>query len=336
MGRVEAVQRAAKESSEGSYGPKRAWYVDSDILEKLGIDAYKAKVGTNFLRIIPPENPDEYFGMRVFVHFNIGPNNDAYLCPKLMKNERCPLCERRDALLAKEADKEVLKMYSCFPPRYLFFIVDVSSKETEEKGPQIYDAPQGVNEEILGLSKDRRTGEIIDISDPDKGKVLIFDRKGTKAQNTRYSAFELEEGDPVPDDWLAIPTFGEVLKYATTEELEKALAGMGQRAVEPEPEPDPEDDQPVRRRMRASAPAAAPAAAPVAPPAPAPAVEAPVRRRRRLEDVPAAANSAPPAAPAPAALAPAPAATSAPAAPAAEDDVRRRVRERLARHRQGA
>jgi len=235
MSRMDAIEKEQKDKESGNYGIERKWYIDQDALDKHGIEQYRAKVGSNFLSIVPPSDPDAYFGLRIFVHYNIGPNNDAFLCPRMMLGEACVICERQDQLKAAEADEDVIKALSCFPPRYLFLAVDETSEETAEKGPQLYDAPQTVNNEILGLSKNRKTGETIDISDPDKGKMLIFDRTGTKAHNTRYSAFELEKREPLADNWLKVPSIEDLLYFATEAEMLKSLGASVRKA-------DPEDE----------------------------------------------------------------------------------------------
>jgi len=335
MSRLDTIKNEAKERAEGGFGGvKRKWYTDNEKLEKLGMKQYKAKQATNFLSIIPPEDATKYFGLKVFIHFDIGANHDAYLCPKMMKGEKCILCERREQLKTQEADKELLKAFSCFPPRYLFIVVDRASKETEAIGPQLYDASQGINDEILGLSKDRRTGEVIDISDIDNGRMLVFDRTGKGATSTRYSAFELEKQDPIPDEWLDIPTIEELLHYGTQEEMAASM-GLVARDGEPEDAPDPAMTNTPRSRRAASvtpevkpevqqptAPVAEPA--PVTAPAPVAAPAAESTRRRRIPRDGAEASV-----PAPAATTPA-AASAEPASAPAEDDIKKRLRERLA------
>lgn len=330
MSRLDTIKNEAKERAEGGFGGvKRKWYVDQEKLEKLGMKQYKAKQGTNFLSIVPPEDATKYFGLKVFIHFDIGANHDAYLCPKMMKGEKCILCERREQLKNQEAEKELLKAFSCFPPRYLFIVIDRASKETEAIGPQLYDAPQGINDEILGLSKDRRTGEVIDISDIDNGRMLVYDRTGKGATSTRYSAFELEKQDALSDEWLDVPAIEELLHYGTQEEMATSM-GLVARDGEPEDAPDPAMTSIPRGRRAASVtPEVQQLAAPVAEPAPAAApaptpAEEPTRRRRIPRD--GAEASAPAAVASPAT----PAAPSEPAAAPAEDDIKKRLRERLA------
>lgn len=340
MSRMEAIKGEEKQREQGGYGVPRKWYVKSEVLDKLGLKQYKAGEGDNFLAIIPPPNPDKYFGLKIFVHYNIGPNTDAFLCKKMMKGERCVLCERREQLKSAEAEESLVKALSCFPPRYLFWVVNMKSPETEADGVQLYDGPQTINDEILGLSRNKRTHEMLDISDPDKGKVLVFERKGLKALNTEYKAFSLEDRDPLPDKWLIDHELDEVLHYGTDEEMLASLGTSVRKGPDGEVDPPPSSSSRVRTRSTATAPAAeekddAPPPAserrrPVREPAPAPAAaeervvekppttEAPAQRRRAApvrEEAPAAATEAAP-------------------APAEGDDaIRNRLRDRLARRR---
>jgi hypothetical protein len=335
---MDAIKGEEKQREQGGYGIPRKWYVKSEVLDKIGRKQYKAGEGDNFLAIIPPPNPDKYFGLKIFVHYNIGPNNDAYLCKKMMKGEKCPLCERREQLKAVEAEESLVKALSCFPPRYLFWVVNMKTPETEGEGVQLYDAPQTINDEILGLSRNKRTHEMLDISDPDKGKVLVFERKGLKALNTEYKAFSLEDREPLPDKWLIEHELEEVLHYATDEEMLASLGTSVRKGPDGEVDPPPTTDSRARTRST-SAPAAeekddAPPPAserrrPVREPAPAPAAEEKKVENPPTTEAPAQRRRATPVREEP------PAATEAPAPAAAEGDdaIRNRLRDRLARRR---
>ena len=339
MSRLDAIKGAQAEKETGGYGVPRKWYTNKELLKKQGIKEFKTKVSTNFLRLCPPENPDVYFGLRIFVHYNMGPNgSDAFLCPAMMKGELlkigrndladklpaiCPICKRREVLVAAEADKDVTKAFSCFPPRYLYIVFNVETEETEKEGAQLYDAPQKINNEILGLSQNRRTGEVIDISDIDNGKVLVFDRTGTGALTTSYGAFELDKGEPIPDKWLdGVLPIEEFLHFASEKELQESL---GTSAPE---EPASEikavtSEEPRQRRSRR--PLSEPVVEKKEEPKAATIAEGEhVRRRQRIsrDEQPEETSS------------------EAPKAEAGEDtsadDVKARLKERLAKRRQEA
>ena len=325
MSRVDAVKQEQKNKAEGGFGVPRKWYINQKFLDETGMKQYKAKEGTNFLYLCPPANdPDckKYFGLKIFVHYNIGANTDAYLCPKMMLGKKCVLCEKREKLKAANAPADVVKAFSSFPPRYLFIAYDCASPETEEMGPQVYDAPQTINDEILGLSKDKRTGEVIDISDPKKGKILAFDREGKGAHNTKYRSFSLEALGDVPKEWLdVVPAFEDLLHYGTEEEMLASL-GVETRVEEPDDASPSEQAAPakVATRSRTATVAAAVEEKKVEPVKEETKAEEPVRRRRIARDEAPAVEAEPVKEQA-----------AAPAAePEAENDIRARLRARLA------
>jgi hypothetical protein len=234
MSRKDAIRRQMEDSDYGD----RGWYTN-DLLP-----AYKAREGDNFLDIIPPEREDEYFGRKIYVHYDVGPDKEAVLCLTKMKKEPCPICEERGRLVN---DDDIKALYPTV--RYLYIVVDRLNRDEEKKGPQLYDAPATVNREILALSKNPRTSEVIDISDPDEGKTLYFERIGKTKTSTKYEGFRLIDRDePIPDEWLDIPTFDEILVYKTYEEIDAMFGGSMSVHVAPESELDSEPPLPSRSR----------------------------------------------------------------------------------------
>src|SRR3990167_4543631 len=82
-------------------------------------------------------------------------------------------------------------------------------------------------DDILGISYKKKTGEIIDISDPDEGYNLFFDRIGL-GRNTKYKNYQLDDETNVVDVGLIekISPFRDVLIWATYEEVKAAFTGM--------------------------------------------------------------------------------------------------------------
>jgi len=221
--RTDAVNRQINSRARGSI----MGYFNAEFLDDEGIKIYRAKAGENFISIVPPPDEDSYFGLEIFAHFNVGVSNQAFLCPRMMADDPCPLCEESLRLRRsnEDVDERILKTLNPFPHRFLFWIVDASSAETEKLGVQLYDAPMTVNDEILALSKDRKTGQLIDISDAVDGKVLAFDRVGTGIQ-TKYKGFGLEDREPLLESWLnAAVELEQVIVIATYDEIKKAWDG---------------------------------------------------------------------------------------------------------------
>jgi hypothetical protein len=185
MSRTEAIERHIETSSDYDV---REWYL------KKTIQMYKAKDDDNFMDIIGPKDTSIWFGLKIFVHFNLGPNNDAMLCNLSMKKGNCYVCEERktfpfeDGKLSDEAKQ-------LFPSiRFLYFIVDRMNETEEGKGIQLYDAPKTIDEEIRNLSRDPKSGKVVDISDPEEGFTFYFQKKG-KGINTSYKGFQLLQRD---------------------------------------------------------------------------------------------------------------------------------------------
>jgi hypothetical protein len=136
---------------------------------------------------------------------------------------------------------------------------------------QLYDAPSKVNNAILTLSKDRRTGKVIDISDPTEGKVLCFDRKGTGIK-TEYEGFELQNDEPVPPELVkqVLPWDKLLVFHEEAEILKSFQAGAGTPAVDDGDAANPNAVQEAPEVFDAAADTAAPAveAAPAAQTAP--------------------------------------------------------------------
>ena len=234
--RTDAVKKQMNRRERGFGGPS---YFNTDFLDEAGRKIFRAQAGTHFLAIVPPPDEDTYFAQEIFAHYNVGVSNQAFLCPRMMRQEPCPLCEEymRIKRVGEEVDEATMKSLNPFPPRYLFWVVDMSSAETEAQGVQLYDAPMTFNDEVLALSKDRRTGELIDVSDPVDGKVVAFERVG-QGLTTKYRGFVLEDRDPLLESWLdQAVDFENVFVIASYDELKKAWEGGEESDSDDEPEP---------------------------------------------------------------------------------------------------
>lgn len=232
MGRMEAIQNEKKEASRrgGKY------FIDSERLEQeWDIKGHKVQDGDNFLQIIPPVDENKYFGLRLFIHYGIGPNNSAFLCLAKHKNKPCPICEERERLQKAGADDEELRQLNAYPARYAFLVVDTSSKDSIKEGIKFWVAPNTVNEAILSLSEDARTKRVIDITDPKNGHDLFFKVKG-KDKLRKYESFKLEEMTQLPDKLFDsindMPDLEEFLIYHSYEEMEEELQGTKRKDEE--------------------------------------------------------------------------------------------------------
>lgn len=259
----------------------------------------------------------EYF-LEVYSHMNIGPNNWNICCPSKNFGLPCPICEEFSRLQAAGADWETVLKPLKLNRRcvYAVWMHDVPALKEEAKGIQILEiAHFSLEASIMPLARDPRTGAMIEISDPDDGRTVYFERKGTKKDNTKYLGFQLLTRDPIPDEILAqAPPLNEAIEVLDYEQIKSLFYGGTGQPVREDEAATPPARAPRQAPMAAPAAEAAPAAAPVAPVAP----------RRQPTPTPAAAvapaaapaAATPPRRPAPAApaAAPAPVADAAPAA----------------------
>jgi len=248
--RLDSIKQA-KEKAEGR-GVSIFQFVDTAKLSKLGITQYKAIEGSNFIRVIPPKDESKFFAKEVYIHRQIGPDGATFVCPKKMFDKRCPICE--DIIKIRREDASDERISELVPKRnQLMFVIDVTSDSTIDKGLRWFVCPMGVLDDICKLSVNRRTGEIIDISDPDEGRDVIFTRAGTKI-NTRYSGVQLEDTGPAPEDWDSfyddVPDFDSVLKETSYDKLYAEYFGVPTEDNVEESEDESEESAVDSRRGR--------------------------------------------------------------------------------------
>jgi len=247
--------------NKSNYGGNRKGFTKSDDeLKELGVLRYVSdthdggKKKDHFLHVLPPHDDDGVaISLKLFVHWGVGPDKSAYLCPQMMrkvfvdygipvpaeiKDGRCPICDewskKNNALKAKkeanpsddfEAYEKEVKALNPFPPRYLVWVMDARDEEGEDKGLQIIVLPKKVYDGLLGLCRNKRTGAILDITDPEEGKTFIFSREG-KGLMTTYGDFSSEDRDPLPDEWIdAVLYYTNVLSFATYDEIATDFLG---------------------------------------------------------------------------------------------------------------
>lgn len=158
-----------------------------DSIFKPNFDVWKPKEGENAIRVLPPTWGTGYvhWGLEVWVHRNVGADNSMYLClrknEKIHKVQRCPICEavkrmkhEGDVDEAKEID--VNNMFVCW-------IIDRDDKDNK---PQLWGVPYTLNNAIMALTYNSRSGAVLAIATPDDGYDVIIHRVGMKL-NTKYT-----------------------------------------------------------------------------------------------------------------------------------------------------
>lgn len=222
--RKKALEKQYTDSKKGS----GIWYLKEE--DDLDYQKLTPKAGKVYLGILPrPDSP--VFFQELFVHYNVGPNNYAFLCPNKMYGKQCPVCDYRKQLEDDGESDDVLRQYR-WTVRVLLWVVDMDNKRTIADGVFLYDGPNTVLRQIQSLSMDDRTGEMLDISDPDEDACLEFKRIG-EGMHTKYEGFKLGKRiEEIPGDYEedTIP-MDELLIEPDIEEMDRAL-GLGARKVE--------------------------------------------------------------------------------------------------------
>ena len=251
MSREEALNEELRKSQQGNAG--RFDYVNVRALERLGIQQWKPLQGTNIIRVIDlpfsryPVDKKPFYAKEVFIHSNVGADQRTFVCTRRMWNEPCAVCELIEKLRSVNPNDERCK--ELYPShRFLYFIYDTKSQETEAKGLQWFDCPSSVKNGICNVSKDPRTGKPFDISSRDKGSDVAFDKTGSGKNGTKYVGFQLVQGPTVPESWYKnVPDdFEEFILHPRYEDV---LAAVAQPVV---PTPGGAVRQPVQQPQGAS------------------------------------------------------------------------------------
>ncbi len=155
---------------------------------------WKPKEGKNLIRILPPTwTPEEapwqetaHYGLDIFLNYNIGADNQAYLSLSRHDKGEDPLAEaKREA--QQEGEKEFAKKLNP-TQRILYWIVD---RNDEDEGPLWWAAPFTFDKSLSNLCIDEDTKEVIFIDDPAKGRDVRFYKEGT-GLNTKYDSSKMK------------------------------------------------------------------------------------------------------------------------------------------------
>lgn len=236
-----AEQNKRRQQQSGS---DRDNIIDPDIM------MFHPKEGSNHLRVLPPtwDDPD-HFGYDTYVHYGIGPDKASYLSLSKMKGEEDPIDEEYRRA-NKEGDEDYAKQLKP-NKRILIFVVD---RKDEESGPKLWSCPWTIDQDLAKLAYDDRTGELLNIDDPEAGYDISFDRNGT-GRNTRYEATSisrrpspLSDDDNEMDTWLdfveehPIPS---TLIFHDYDYIKEAFEGTAKQSDD-----DEEEEKPSRSRGR--------------------------------------------------------------------------------------
>lgn len=223
-----------------------------DSIFKQGVDTWRPKQGDNQVRILPPTwDGHDHYGYDVYVHSYVGADQSTYLCPKKMKNDRCPICEA--AAEAKAAGETEDAKDLQVKKQSLVYILDRNGEDPEQ--PQVWAMSWTFDRDIAALCHTKKTGKLLTIDHPDKGYDVMFKRTGTKLQ-TRYVGIQIDrEATPILDDeddqdrvldFIQGAPLDSLLKFYDEDYLQKVVDGTGEKGADKDEDED--DDRGSRRR----------------------------------------------------------------------------------------
>jgi hypothetical protein len=162
-----------------------------------------------------------------------------------MFGEPCAICDHQKDMRQDGVSAEIIKELNP-GHRFFMYVVDTTNADTEDEGVKWFDCPVSIYKNVCTLSKDRRTGQSFDPTDPVDGRDVEFVRKDGK--RTEYTGMRLVPTKPIPKSWYEdLPAFKEVLLIPTYKEAMEAVSG--QRAAKEESSRDSrrDDDRGSRR-----------------------------------------------------------------------------------------
>ena len=264
-----------------------------------GARFWKAKVGNSKIRLLPPwTNKGAFaddFAREVAVHWNVGEENQRFLCPVKSPGVEgpCPICDLV-AQLRKTEDPGDSELANELRPRIQYFsnIVDLEDPVYTQKDVDEYKSrQQDKSKEVpftVGTTKTQVYGygpsvyeKIVnlfavlfqDLTDLKTGRDIIITRKGNDKNNTRYDVIQADATPLKVQGELRMTDLDAFQQPAKLEDMQGAVAGLlGVPAAPPPPQLPPSPSPapmaapqslpPSTRQSAAPAPAPAPAAAP--------------------------------------------------------------------------
>jgi hypothetical protein len=211
-----AYEKREEQSKAGSAGQS---IFNEEMLEKYDLVAISKPDWGDFYAEIMPVSYDEevpYF-LELPVHGGVGLSNDNFICMQRWpkgKNKRCFRCEVQStkfrALGDKKITDEIKALYPSDRVIYLFWdrTDEMANEEDQTYQLKVWASPKkGVHAKIQAKVRDKRTKQILDISDVsedgDGRTVYISVDKKEKGKWPEYNDFELiQRDDPIPDEIL--------------------------------------------------------------------------------------------------------------------------------------
>jgi hypothetical protein len=193
-----------------------------------GITYWKPQNGKNTIRILPSIEDGKPFYQEFYMHYSINESKDRVICIYRTFGHKCPICEKCHIMWKSEDTLEKSDAKAMFPRhRIRVNILDTSSEEAINKGPQIYEFGETIFKDIMNHVLDVQE----DISDLDNGKEIVLTKTvppGRPESECKYSMSVRPRAYPVDASVLESAhgleeSLDNILK--TPEEMRDILSG---------------------------------------------------------------------------------------------------------------
>ena len=198
--------------------------------------------GDNEVRLVPPLADDEHcgvLGFQVWTYFILG---RSWIAPNAFDKEiRNPLVDKYQQL--KQVDETKAKVFMGTRKTFLF-VLDIAETD-KNKLLKLWAAGKTVMDSLVHLSKDRKTGALIPIEDPEKGRIVYFNKQG-KGLQTQYLNFDLDDEFPLPKSILKkLYTMEELLEPMSVKKADEIIASFesGEDVSRDDSNSDVDDDR---------------------------------------------------------------------------------------------
>ena len=225
---------------------------DSVILPQF--QTYKVKEGDNRVRILQPTWANaKHYGFDIWIHRNVGPDDNTYICRKKMEMGACPICDEMAQM--SEDDAASLKVTR----QVAVWIID---RNDEDAGPKVWCMPWTLDRDIAAAASDASSGEVLLIDHPNEGYDVSFKRSGTSfktkyfgVQIARRSSSILEDDDEQRKTikYIKNSPIQSTLQYYDAEYIENVLSGKAKSKKTKDEVQDKDDDDlpPPKKKPRA-------------------------------------------------------------------------------------
>lgn len=233
-------ERSSRGSSRGGFeyhardaaDTKKRSTQGANDFDKILVDSikmWKPNDGDNRIRILPPTwEGAKHFGLDIYVHYAVGPDRQSYLCLQKMKGEADPIAEEREIARRDEDEKYAKELEA--KRRVLVFLID---RDHEKEGVQAWAMPWTVDRDIVKVSQDKSTGEVLPIDHPEDGYDVEFEKKGAKDRTEYLGVAIARRSSPLgKGDWLDYAIdhpLPDQLNYFDYDHIAKVFNGGGAR-----------------------------------------------------------------------------------------------------------